>query len=87
MDPHPAVLLITGLNDPRVAPWEPGKMAAALQAASTGGRPVLLRVDEAAGHAGGTTEEQNRALHADILAFFMAETGIAPKRAVPTERK
>src|SRR5262249_56419509 len=32
---YPAVLLITGVNDPRVAPWQSRKFAAALQAANT----------------------------------------------------
>ena len=31
---YPAVMLITGINDPRVPPWELGKFAARLQAAS-----------------------------------------------------
>ena len=29
---YPAVICNTGINDPRVAPWEPGKFAAALHA-------------------------------------------------------
>src|SRR5450759_2082462 len=29
---YPAVMVVTGINDPRVAPWEPAKMAARLQA-------------------------------------------------------
>jgi len=28
---YPAVMITTGMNDPRVVPWEPGKMAARLQ--------------------------------------------------------
>jgi prolyl oligopeptidase len=39
---YPAVLFTTGLNDPNVAPWQPGKMAARLQKATSSGRPVLL---------------------------------------------
>lgn len=76
---YPAVLLTTGLNDPRVASWQPGKMAAALQAATTSGRPVLLRVDEAAGHSPvGGTDEQFRQQIADWLAFIMSATGMSP---------
>jgi prolyl oligopeptidase len=71
---YPAVLLTTGLNDPRVAPWQPGKMAAALQAATVSERPVLLRVDEAAGHMAGTsTDDQIRQLLTDTYAFAMAQ--------------
>jgi len=47
---YPAVMAVTGINDPRVAPWQPAKFAARLQAASGSGRPVLLRVDYDAGH-------------------------------------
>jgi prolyl oligopeptidase len=80
--PYPAVLLTTGLNDPRVASWQPAKMAAALQVATTSGRPVLLRVDEAAGHSpAGGTDEQFRQEMADWLAFIMAATGMPPYRA------
>src|SRR5262249_1294932 len=53
--PYPAVLLTTGLNDPRVAVWQVTKMAARLQAATTSGKPVLLRVEEQGGHGMGAT--------------------------------
>ncbi len=72
---YPAVLLTAGLNDPRVPPWQPGKMAAALQAANTSGRPVLLRLDEAEGHGAGSTDDQFRRFLADFLAFAIAATG------------
>ena len=56
---YPAALLTTGFNDPRVDSWDPGKMAARLQAINAGpggsGKPVLLRVDFASGHGAGTT--------------------------------
>ena len=42
---YPAVLLTTGVTDPRVAPFHVAKMTARLQAASTSGKPILLRVD------------------------------------------
>ena len=41
---YPAILLTTGANDPRVAPWQAAKMAARLQASTNSGKPVLLRV-------------------------------------------
>ncbi|MBA2571558.1 MAG: S9 family peptidase, partial [Gemmatimonadetes bacterium] len=73
--PYPAVLLTAGLNDPRVPPWQPGKMAAALQTATTSGRPVLLRVDDAEGHGAASTDDQFRRLVADFLVFALAATG------------
>jgi len=72
---YPAVLLTTGINDPRVAPWQPGKMAARLQAANTGGRPVLLRVDYDAGHGIGSTRTQRDELQADQGAFMLWQMG------------
>jgi prolyl oligopeptidase len=47
---YPAVLLTTGINDENVPASDAAKMAARLQAATTSGRPVLLRVDWQAGH-------------------------------------
>jgi prolyl oligopeptidase len=47
---YPAVICIGGWNDPRVVAWEPGKFAAALQNASTSGKPVLMKVNYDNGH-------------------------------------
>ncbi|WP_375419617.1 prolyl oligopeptidase family serine peptidase [uncultured Sphingomonas sp.] len=73
---YPAVLAITGMTDPRVAPWHPAKFAARLQKASTGG-PVLLRVTFDAGHGLGSTRQQSDAQWADIFAFVLS-TARAP---------
>jgi prolyl oligopeptidase len=70
---YPAVLLTAGLNDPRVEVWQPAKMAARLQAATTSGRPVLLRIDPEAGHGFGSTSGQRDSLLADELAFLLEE--------------
>lgn len=71
---YPAVLLDTGINDPRVEPWMSAKMAARLQAATTSGRPVWLRVDYDAGHGIGSTRLQRNQLIADQFAFVLAQT-------------
>ncbi len=47
---YPAVLCVGGMNDPRVIAWEPGKLAAALQNATTSGKPVLMLVNYDNGH-------------------------------------
>ena len=72
---YPAVMITTGLNDPRVAPWEPGKFAAALQASGTT-KPVLLRIDEEAGHGMGSTKTQSDDLSADTIAFALWRAGL-----------
>src|SRR5204862_7411693 len=74
--PYPAVMVITGINDPRVAPWEPAKMTAALQAATSSGKPVLLRVDYEAGHGFGSTKTQREQLLADEWSFLLWQFGV-----------
>jgi prolyl oligopeptidase len=69
---YPAVLLTAGMNDRRVAVWQPGKLAARLQAATASGKPVLLRVDEHAGHGFGNTQRQRDLETADSYAFLLA---------------
>lgn len=50
--PYPDILLTTGLQDPRVAYWEPAKFAARLRAMKTNGSLLLLKTNMDAGHAG-----------------------------------
>ena len=75
---YPAVLLTAGLNDPRVLPWMPAKMAARLRAASASGQPVLLRVEFEAGHGAGATASQQTTERADEFAFLLWRLGGTP---------
>ncbi|HLQ78580.1 MAG TPA: prolyl oligopeptidase family serine peptidase [Terriglobia bacterium] len=70
---YPAVLLTTGINDPRVEPWMSGKVAARLQAATSSGKPILLRVDYDAGHGVGITKQQANEETADRYAFLLQQ--------------
>ncbi len=72
---YPAILLTTGANDPRVAPWQAAKMAARLQASTNSGKPVLLRVDYDAGHGLGSTKTQRDEEQADEIAFLFWQLG------------
>ncbi len=72
---YPAVLVTTGINDPRVDPWEPAKFAARLQAATASGKPVLLRVDYTAGHGIASSHEQALARAVDTWSFVLWQTG------------
>lgn len=71
---YPAIMGVTGWNDPRVAPWEPGKFVAALQADSTSGHPVFLKVNYDDGH---FTEEKTVTFSnfAAQDAFLLWQTG------------
>ncbi|MGA9854654.1 MAG: prolyl oligopeptidase family serine peptidase [Gammaproteobacteria bacterium] len=72
---YPAILISTGLNDPRVAPWVPAKFAAAMMAAGSP-NPVLLRIDTQAGHGIGSTRSQSDELAADWIAFVFWRAGL-----------
>ena len=75
---YPAVMVTTGANDPRVDPWQAAKMAATLQADTTSGRPILLRVDYAGGHGLiGATKSQGAELGADEYSFLLWNMGVA----------
>jgi prolyl oligopeptidase len=73
---YPAVLLLTGFNDPRVDSWEAGKMAARLQAATASDKPILLRIDFDAGHGFGSTKKSQYEERADLLAFLLWQFGV-----------
>ena len=71
---YPAVMGVGGWNDPRVAPWEPGKFVAALQEATASGKPVLMKVNYDNGH---FTEEKIVTFKnfASQFAFLLWQTG------------
>ena len=79
---YPAVLLTTGANDPRVEPWQAAKMTARLQAATSSGKPVLLRVDYDAGHGLGSTKSQRVAEIADEYSFLFWQLGVPGFQAI-----
>ncbi len=78
--PYPAVMLVHGANDPRVPVWESAKTAARLQAATSSGNPVLLRLDMQAGHGMGSTLTQRNAQAADEQAFLLQQMGKMGRR-------
>jgi len=72
---YPAILFLTGANDPRVDPANSRKMTARLQASGTR-QPVLLRTSGTSGHGIGTALSERIAQQTDVLAFLFAEWGI-----------
>ena len=68
---YPATLLLTGVNDPRVAPSNSFKFAARLQASGST-RPVLLRTSMTTGHIGAPLNARNEE-YADIYAFIFSQ--------------
>ena len=65
---YPEILITTGLNDPRVAYWEPAKFAARLRSTKTDNNLLLLKTNMDAGHAGAS----GRYDHLKEIAFDYA---------------
>lgn len=82
---YPAVLAITGINDPRVPSWMVAEFVARLQRATSSGKPVLLRVDFDAGHGLGSNRTQLEQVAADQQAFLLWQMG--DKEFTPTTPK
>ena len=72
---YPSVLLLSADNDDRVDPMHARKFAALLQARSSGG-PVLLRIQEHAGHGGADKIQALVDERADSYAFALSQ--VAP---------
>ncbi|MCC5581936.1 S9 family peptidase [Microtetraspora sp. AC03309] len=72
---YPATLFTAFGGDTRVDPAHARKMCAALQWATGGDRPILLRHEGDVGH-GSRAASRSTALAADMLAFLAAHTGL-----------
>ena len=78
---YPAMLLTTGVHDPRVEPSNSYKMVARLQAATSSRAPILLRVTQS-GHGIGSSLDDEVAETTDVDAFILHELGVGYR--VPT---
>lgn len=72
---YPATLFTVFESDTRVDPLHARKMCAALQHATAGGAPILLRRETDVGH-GARSVSRTVGLSADQLAFLAAHTGL-----------
>jgi len=73
---YPSVLMMTGANDGRVAPYHSRKMTARLLAANKSENRILLRTSSSAGHGIGTALSERIKQLADTYAFLFAQLGI-----------
>jgi prolyl oligopeptidase len=74
---YPATLITTADHDDRVVPSHSFKFAAAMQAAQSCSRPILIRVETQASHGYRPTDKRIAEL-ADEWAFAAAAMGIVP---------
>ena len=73
---YPSTLFTVFDHDTRVDPMHARKMCAALQHATSGSRPILIRAEFNVGH-GARSISRSVDLSADVLAFFAEATGLA----------
>ena len=73
---YPAVLFMTGANDPRVAPYHSRKMTARLQAATSSDAPILLRTSANTGHGIGSPLAAQVEETTDAYAFLFRQLGV-----------
>jgi oligopeptidase B len=73
---YPALLVTAGLNDSRVAYWEPAKWVAKLRATKTDSNPLLLRTRMGTGHAGPSGRYERWREEAFVYAFILDALGV-----------
>ncbi|HYY35697.1 MAG TPA: prolyl oligopeptidase family serine peptidase, partial [Candidatus Binatia bacterium] len=76
---YPSILMMTGANDGRVAPYHSRKMIARLDEANKSENPILLRTSSGTGHGIGTALNERIKQLADIYAFLFAQLGMTGK--------
>lgn len=74
---YPASMFVVFSNDTRTDPMHGRKMAAAVQHATNGTRPILLRTEGDVGH-GARSLDKSVIETADTLAFLAQHTGLTP---------
>jgi prolyl oligopeptidase len=73
---YPAVMALHGVNDIRVDVWQSAKFASRLAAATTSGKPVLMRLEYDSGHGQGSTRAQAQERSTDIWSFLLWQFGV-----------
>jgi oligopeptidase B len=68
---YPALLVTTGLNDPRVSYWEPAKWVAKLRSLKRGESTLLLKTEMGSGHSGPSGRYESWREEAFITAFVL----------------
>ena len=73
---YPAMLVTSGLNDPRVSYWEPAKWVAKLRARKTDDQLLVLKTELGAGHSGPSGRYDAWRDEAFVLAFVLDQLGV-----------
>ncbi|NJM51576.1 MAG: S9 family peptidase [Sphingomonadales bacterium] len=73
---YPAMIVSTADTDDRVVPGHSFKYISALQAADTGDKPKIIRIESRAGHGSGKPTDKLIEEYSDIYAFLAMWTGL-----------
>jgi oligopeptidase B len=73
---YPALLVMAGLNDPRVSYWEPAKWVARLRTLNGSDRPVVLKTQMGSGHMGPSGRYDSWREEAFVMSFLLTQFGI-----------
>ena len=74
---YPHILVLAGLNDPRVQYWEPAKWTAKLRATALGEQILIMKTDMGAGHGGNSGRYGHIKDTAFEYAFILDMVGLA----------
>ncbi|MGV3522964.1 MAG: S9 family peptidase [Candidatus Sericytochromatia bacterium] len=74
---YPHMLVLAGLNDPRVKYWEPAKLVARLRTLKTDSNTLLLRTNMSAGHSGASGRYEALKEEAFKYAYLLKTLGRA----------
>lgn len=74
---YPPLLVTAGLNDPRVAYWEPAKWVARLREMRTNEAELLFKINMGAGHGGKSGRFDSLREVAEEYAFILWQMGLA----------
>lgn len=76
---YPHMYVTTGLNDPRVAYWEPAKWVARLRMLKTDDNTIVLKTNMGAGHFGSSGRFNHLKEAAECYAFILDKLGVTTK--------
>jgi prolyl oligopeptidase len=77
---YPSILMMTGANDGRVAPYHSRKMVARLDEANKSSNPILLRTSSSVGHGIGTALSERIKQLSDQYSFLFAQLDMHAKK-------
>jgi prolyl oligopeptidase len=83
---YPATMVMTGDHDDRVVPAHSFKFAATVQEKNKGTNPILIRIDQKAGHGAGKPTSKQIEEWSDVWSFIFFNLGMELKSPEPVRK-